>query len=258
MRKKNREFSRSSVMYIVFGIALVGVMTLIGASAFLGINYFIISGAEKYTPEEIIEASGLSQGNNLFYLNTQTVAQRIKKALPYVDTVEITRDFPDTLSITVTESKAIAYVVFEGDTVIIDSSGRVLERSNVSPGSFTGGTNKSLIEVRGVLISDAVVGSQLKPELGVEQFVNAMKSVLILMELEGIQDDVSYLDVSNINNIFFGYQGTFRIIVGGVGELRMKLSRLPSDILKLQERYPNPRGVYNMTGEPDRYIFTPE
>jgi len=251
--KKSRQFSRSSVMYIVFGIALVGVMTLFGASAFLGVNYFVINGAVTYTPEEIIDASGVSRGNNLLYLNIRTVEQNIRKELPYISSVEISRDLPDTLTITVTESKPVAYILFSGDIVIIDSSGRVLDIIQSHSMDIT-----NLIEVRGVLLSDAKIGNMLKSELGVEQYLSAMQNVLASMEKEGIANDINYLDVSNINNISFGYLGMYRVIVGGVGELRIKLNRLPSDIRDLKERYPNTRGVYNMTDESRHYIFTPE
>jgi len=258
MKNSKRQFSRSSVMYIIFGIALIGIMTLLGASAFLGVNYFVITGAKIYTTEQVIEASGVSRGNNLLYLNTNSVAQNIRRELPYIDTVVISREFPDTLAITVTESVAVAYLIFEGDTVIIDSSGRVLERFQHAPGAGAASSISELIEIRGVIVSEASVGIALKSELGVEQFLSTMQNVLKSMEREGIIDNVNYLDVSNINNIHFGYQGIYRIIVGGIGDIRLKLSKLPSHILEIQRKNPNTRGVYNMTGDSERYSFTPE
>jgi len=257
-----REFSRSSVIYIIFGIALICVMTLIGASAFLRVNYFVVNSSGFYTTEQIIEASGVSGGDNLLYLNTQTVSQNIKNELPFVNNVEIVKNLPDTLIITVTESNAVAYLLFEGDTIIIDSSGRVLERtqhlSNAGSGASVTINNKKLIEIRGVLINDARVGRQLRAEPGLESILTTMQNVLVAMEREGITNDVDYLDVSNINNIYFGYKGIYRIIVGGIADLRVKLNRLAADIQRIQEVYPNSRGVYNMTDDPNRYKFTPE
>ena len=257
---KRREFTRSSVFYIVFGIALICVMILVGISAFLRVNYFIVNSSGIYSAEQIIEASGVSRGNNLLYMNTQSVSQKIKNELPYVSTVEIDKQLPDTLVITITESVPVAYLIYEGDMVVIDSSGRVLERAAM--GSNLNGTvtvnNERLIEVRGVIINNAVIGRQLRSEPGLESILSTMQTVLITMEREGLTGDIDYLDVSNINNIFFGYRGIYRIILGGTTDLRTKLNRLPGDILGAQERYPNSRGVYNMTDESGRYIFTPE
>jgi len=248
---KSRQFSRTSVFYIVFGLALVGVMILVGISIFTRINHIIISGTSIYTPEQIAEASGVTRGDNLLYINTLSVSQSIRRELPYIDTVEISRSLPDTILITVTESTAVAFIMFSGDTFIIDSGGRVLEKTQANPGN-------NLIEVRGVTLSEATVGNPLKSELGAEPNLQSMQNILVTMQREGIIDDVDYLDVSNITNIYFGYRGIYRVIIGGVGDLRMKLSQLPSDILLIQERYPNTRGVYKMIGDSDRYIFTPE
>lgn len=256
---KRREFTRSSVFFVVFGVALAGVLILLGTSAFLRVNFFVINSSGMYTTQQIIEASGVVRGDNLLYLNSQTVQQRIKKELPYVNSVEITKNFPDTLVISIVESSAVAYLIYEGDMIIIDSSGRVLERAQVSSMSGTVTiNNRILIEVRGVMISDARVGTQLRSEPGLESILSTMQNVLIMMEREGLIDDVDYLDVSNINNIYFGFRGIYRVIVGGITDLRTKLNRLTDDIIRIQEIYPNSRGVYNMTDDSNRFIFTPE
>ncbi|MCL2627545.1 MAG: FtsQ-type POTRA domain-containing protein [Oscillospiraceae bacterium] len=258
MKKKKRQFSRASVMYIVLGITLIGVMTLIGTSAFLSVNFFVINGASVYTPEQIIEASGVSRGDNLLYLNEQTVASNIRKELPYISTVEISREFPDTLTITVVESTAVAYLYFAGDIVVIDATGRVLERSPIAISLVPNLDVKGLVEVRGVLVSEAMVGLQIKSEAGVESYFQAMQNVLISMEREGLIDDVNYLDVSNINNINFGFRELYRVVLGGISDLRTKLGTLKANISQIQSTYPNTRVVINMSDPSGDIKFSPE
>jgi len=261
MKNKRRQFSRSSVIYIIFGIALIGVMTLIAMSVFMRVNQIIITGAVIYTPQQVVEASGVSRGDNLLYMNAQTVSQKIRKELPYINTVEISRDLPDKLSITVTESTPVAYILSSGNVHVIDNNGRVLEILQASYGTVMTlviGTEVSkLIEVRGVTIGDASIGNQIRAEQGTEPNFQAMQSILLTMDREDLNQYVDYLDVSNITNIHFGFKGLYRVILGGVADQRSKLARLQSDIAILQERYPNARGVYNMS-DPFDYRFSVE
>jgi len=237
-------------------------MTIIGTSAFLSTNGFIVEGASMYSAEEIVEASGLSVGDNLFFVNSQSATQSIREALPFINSVHISRKLPDTVRIEVTESIAVAYILFAGDHYIIDSTGRVLERSSGLENSQSMMTSEGLIEIRGAEIEETDVGNTLRPVFGTETKLQYIQDVLTGMEREEIINDVSYLDVSNIVNVNFGYLGLYKVILGGSTNLRPSnirhnLSILSDTVAQIVPYFPNTVGDIDMTDESGPPKFTP-
>jgi len=253
---KKRQFSKSSTAYIALGVVLIAVMTIAGTSAFMKTNGFIVTGASAYTAEEVVEASGISIGDNLLFINSQAASQSIREALPFISSVEITRRLPDTVNIVITESIAVAYIHFAGDYYIIDSSGRVLDRSRNSEAAMSMITDKKLIEIRGVEIEETVIGRNLRPVFGTETKLQYMQDVLIGLEREGLQGDVTYLDVSNIVNVHFEFMKKFTVIFRGTtnlrpNNLRHSLSNLAGDVVKVEQQFPHSPGeiIFDETGQ---------
>ena len=242
-----KQYGKLPSAYIAFGIALISLMTLLGGSAFLRVTEIRVEGVSLYSITEIVESSGLTPGDNLLFVNAQNVSSNIRQALPFVYAVEISRVLPDTVLVEITESDAVASIAFAGELLIIDSAGRVLARSAPGLLLMPGIDVANLIEIRGVDIDEATPGIVLKPELGTETKLLYMQDVLAAMEREGMIRDVTYLDVSNITNIHFGYLSMYRVIIGGITNLRHNFGRLPVTVEIIQHRHPNTTGSINMS-----------
>ena len=245
----NRMLSKTSATYIAVGVVLVTLMTLIGTSAFLRVVEIRVEGASKYSAHEVSEASGVSKGDSLMRVNKQRVSGNVLRALPFVKEARISRKLPDILLIEVIESTAIATIYFAGDNLVLDSAARVLMRIEESP--------EDLIVIRGIEITDVREGEPPRVELGAETKLQFIQDILAAMEREEMENDVSYLDVSNITNIHFGYLDRYRVVLGGVRDLKHKLGKLPSDIVKIELRYPNTPGDINMTDPSGDVKFKP-
>ena len=257
-----RKLSKTSIGYVTIGVILISLMTMIGASAFMRIKEIRVEGMSMYTPEEIVESSGLHPGDNLMFINTANISQVIRGELPFINEVKITRKLPDTVLIEVAESTAAASISFYGELIIIDSTGRVLARGPVADLTLPGVDTDNLVNIRGVEIDDAPLGSILKPEFGTELKLQYVQDILSVMEREGLIDDVSYLDVSNIVNVYFGYSGKYRVILGGrtnlrPSSLRQNLSRMPENIEQFEKTHPNTMAIINMSDESGAPKFTP-
>ncbi|MCL2080224.1 MAG: FtsQ-type POTRA domain-containing protein [Oscillospiraceae bacterium] len=261
MRKgRKRQFNKQLLKYALLGAALISLMTVLGVGAFFKVSSIVVSGGVVYTSEQIVEASGVSRGDGLLFFNTQSVSDKISAALPYAQGVTIYRKFPDTLIIEIEESKPIAYISFDGNTLIVDSGGRILE---IRPGASNAAQlvkagEVKMIEVRGVAVVEAAEGRQPRIEAGLETGFQTMNELLTAIERENLAADIDYIDISGVTNIHLGYQNTYRVILGGIRELRYKLSILPITISNFQDRFPNTRGVLNMTSPLGAYTFTPE
>jgi len=225
--KNLRRMSKSAAVYIPFGALLIIALTILGTSGFLRVMQIEVAGESMYPENEIIIASGVSRGDNLLFVDTAAAARRIKAAMPYVSEASLTRLPPDKVRIEVTESIALATVTYQFETLVIDLSGRVLQRGGEIP--------QGLIEVRGFSPGDVVEGAALRAQTGSETYLQFLLDVLAAIEKEGIQDGVSYLDMTNISNITFGYRELYRVILGAPNNLRSKLSSLPGAIAGVEK-----------------------
>ena len=258
-----RQISRTSVAYIALGVALITLTTIGGASAFLRTNDIKVEGISIHSAQDIIDASGLSLGNNLLFVNTQNASQKIRQELPLINVATVTRILPDTILIEVSESSAIAKISFAGGEHIIDSTGRVL--ASGEPGSRLQqhdefGNEINLIEIRGLDIDTLEIGSVIRPVFGSEMKLQYLQDVLSAVEREGLENDVSYLDVSNIVNVHLGYLNIYRVILGGStslrpGNLRHNLGRLPESVIQIVARHPNTPGDIDMSDPNSNPLF---
>jgi hypothetical protein len=253
----------TSVPFIAFGIVLISVMTIIGAGAFLRINEIKVEGMQMYSPVDIVEASGIYPGDNLLFVSAQNVSMNIRSTLPFVNTVNVTRALPNTVHIEVTESVAVATIIFAGEIYVIDSSGRVLARLPVMEPKLEGVDLSDLIEMRGVDIEETAIGNIVRPVFGSETKVQYMQDILIALERDNQVKFVSYLDVSNIVNVFFGYQGLYRVVLGGStslrpGNLRHKIGMLEDSANRVREQFPNSSGRIHWEHETGTASFTPD
>jgi len=254
-----RQLSKSSIAYVALGVMLISVMTVIGMSAFMRATEIKVEGASAYNYNAIVEASGLSVGDNLMFINLQTISQQIRSELPFVREANVLRILPNTIIIEVDESVAIASVTSAGTIYIIDSSIRVLAKYQALESSPD---LSGLIEVRGLEIEDSEPGSAIKAIFGAETKLQYAQDVLSALERENLSDDVSYLDVSNIVNVHFGFMGRYRVILGGStsmrpSNIRHNMGRLVESVPIVEERYPNTIGDLDLSDESIAPKFTP-
>ena len=95
--------------FLIAAIAMVTALTL-----FFKVETIVVTGAGRYTAEEIIAASGVETGDNLVLLDRYRVSQRIYTALPYITDVRPRQEFPSTLNIEVTETRIAAAIQVAG------------------------------------------------------------------------------------------------------------------------------------------------
>ena len=107
-RRRNRgRFGPLFKLLCVVGVILA---LTVGATVFFRVETVVVTGSQRYTQEEIIAASGIQMGDNLYGLNKVRIDQNIRTTLPYVGDLTINRALPSTIVITVTEWEAVAQI----------------------------------------------------------------------------------------------------------------------------------------------------
>ena len=88
-----------------------------------------VSGTVKYDPYDIMMASGISEKDNLITLNKNRISARILAEFPYVATVQIEKQLPDTVVIQITELEVVYAVQDqENNWWLMSAGGKLVER----------------------------------------------------------------------------------------------------------------------------------
>ena len=217
MAKKRHKKVFRSISYVLLSIVLCFVFVVICMAVFLKIEKIEVRGNEKYSSKQIVEASGISVGENLYAINKKTARGFITTEYPYINEVIIRRDLPSTLVFKIKEEQPKYYTELCGEYFVLSESMRILERTYENPS-----TEENPLVL--LLVSDvkkAVVGEEIEFEKELTfEYIN--KFIQGVNEHE-IAKDLTRIDMSKKYNIYVTYQNRFRIYLGDNTETEMKL-----------------------------------
>ena len=217
-----------------------------GATVFFRVQNVEVAGNVRYTAQQVIDVSGVVQGDNLFGLNKFDTARRLRRQLPYVEAVNIRRSLPDTLVITVTECRAAARVSAADGEWLISRTGKVLERA--------GDEGQNVVRVTGL---DAV-----QPEAGLDLMVReeqqsrctGLLALLQALETCGLTDQADSVDLSSgaYMTMTLGERFTVKLPVSGDFDYLLGAMNKAIDTLE-----PYERGTLDLTVEDYTVVFSP-
>ena len=197
-------------------------------SVFFRVSTIEVEGNSLYTSEEIIEASGIEQGDNLFFINRFTAISRIFSKLPYVEKAVINRSLPNRLVIVITESQAIACVAAEDGTWAIDRGCKLLSKAG-------GDELRGLIRIEGLTPIAPEAGQIIAPGEAESPKVSYLSAILTQIDTLGLRDNITYIDISGISNPSFDYLGRFTVKLGSFENTEYKFQCLLSAVDALSE-----------------------
>lgn len=126
--KKKRK-SRAGRTFISFLFIALLVFFVLSVTVLFPIAKISVKGESVYTQEQILEASGIDVGDNIFLLGTRA-KQRITTKLPYISEVDFKRYLPDGLVVKVKPATE-EYCYFNGKTCYVtDKNNKVLRKAN--------------------------------------------------------------------------------------------------------------------------------
>ena len=124
MRRRRRNFNIYA--FVVLLLVLTAGIT-ISYTFLFNISEIRVSGeSDMYTAEEIVEASGIREGDNLLRLDPEKSEQAILDKLLFVERAEVDRDFPASLEIKVTRCEPAYNVSYDGGTLLVSKKGKIL------------------------------------------------------------------------------------------------------------------------------------
>ncbi len=128
--------ARLSLTLATLVLLLGGSVTwaLLGTSL-VGLREIAVTGSQIADPEQVRAAADVPLGTPLLRIDTGAVARRVR-ALPSVAEVSVTRSFPHTLTIAVTERTPAAVVPEATGFAVISADGTVIHHLPSAPGGI--------------------------------------------------------------------------------------------------------------------------
>ena len=202
--KKRR--GRSPLFAPIAFLLIVGALVF-AVSVFFRVGSVTVTGNSVYTEEEIIEASGVESGDNLFFINRAGVYSRIYARLPYVEQATVRRSLPNRIEIIVKESEALAVIPSESGLWAIDRKCKLLAAAE-------GEEARRLILIYGLTALAPAAGQIVAPGEADSPKVDYLSAILTEISAMEMQNQVTEIDMSNVSNPSFDYLGRFTVKLG--------------------------------------------
>ena len=264
--RRRRGRSRLGFLFKLLCIGGVVVALTMGATVFFRVESVVVTGNSRYTQEEVVAASGIETGDNLFHMN---------KYLPYIEDVNIRRSLPNTILITVSEWSAAAQ--------ILPASGGGTTSAGEGEDQEAGGEQQEqsaaqeawLISVGGKLLEPAPADSTamevsgltaLMPQAGTmlavpqeEQFkLEALLGLLPALEERGMLSDVSSVELGD-TQIQLRYLGRYNVKMPLNEDFSYNLGLLQTVVEDNTEKYgEQSSGTMDLTQEQYDVVFSPD
>ena len=212
-------------MFLLFFTVAVIVIVMLFTPVF-DITDITVNGTKILKNKDVIAASGIKKGSNLFLLSTDKAEQRIS-SLGYVEDVRVKRKFLARIEIDITESSEAAYVAFSGNYIGLGTDGKVISITKSS--RFR--PKKAVIS--GYAVKEVKTG---KPIVGKDkQKTEVIKVLLGALEDNGILASVKKIDISDLSSVYFVMTTDTKIILGDREQIDYKLKCLTAVMDELGE-----------------------
>ena len=239
-------FNRNRFLLHLLSIIAVVLALTFGLSLFFTVKHVEVYGADKYTPWQIREASGLKDGENLLGISEARISSLIEDNLTYVNKVRVKIKLPDTVCIHVEELEVVyAIASNDGQWWLIRADGRVVDSTNAAEA-------ERYTKLSGVTLTDPQIGemalaTELVPDstdpdaetvpvtvTGAER-LRALISVMGHLESNSIIGQISEIDTDNLNDLQLWYGDRFQVLLGDTKDLGYKISAMKAAVDQMSQ-----------------------
>lgn len=230
-RKKPVTPAMRKARNILVMVSLLLVVLIVGAvlslTVFFKTENIEVYGIDRYTKKEIVTASGLNMGENIFTAAKKQAGDRIERIYPYVEEAEVYSIFPNSIGINLTMAKPACKINAIGGCYIVSDKGKVLEVTSSSADE----ADVPLIE--GVQIKGRAEGEFV--DFGSDTLTNALFEMFDAFEALG-RDSITAINVITKEDIFelrFVYDDRIVVYMGLPDEITYKIKAADKIIEKL-------------------------
>ena len=131
MRTERRRRRWSGVVVLVLTAAILGAWA-VAASPLFHVRDILVRGNRHLSTSEVVRLAGVGRDDSLLTVQSGRVRKGLARS-PWIRTVEVRRELPWTLVVTVEERRPVAWVRHPGGIAVVAGDGTVLARRQNPP-----------------------------------------------------------------------------------------------------------------------------
>ena len=247
-RKSNRRRrGHFGVLYKLLSVLVICGAIIAALTLFFRVDTVAVTGQQRYTEQQVREAAGVADGDNLYLLNKNTVAGNIVEAMPYIEHIRINRKLPDTLLIEVEECGTALAVIQDGYAWYISPGGKIVEQRAAGEATDCG-------IISGCMLLAPSVGTRIALATEFADQQESLLSLLAALEDAGMLDEVDGIRLDDPACIAMDYAGRFAVemLYGDDYAYKLKMLNAALDSGRIQD---NMTGTFDMRREDGRTYF---
>lgn len=258
-KQRRKTIRRKRIIWIfciVLFFAMILVVAIVFSKFFFSVQDIEIKCGERYDSQTIEEVCGVKKGDILFTVDTDAIAKKIETELPHAVSVQVERDYPGTLKISVKETEAEFCFEISGQYIVVSKEMKVL---NVLDGK------ESMEELYGRLIPiqipavrNAVSGHML--EFMDERDASFIPELLYTLEICKLRERITAIDASVRFDIKLTYMDRLIIKIGNTEQFETKLIFARQIVEKFKEgttgtiSVEDPEEGYALVDQPENLV----
>ncbi len=190
------------------------------------IKTIYVTGNEMLTDEQVIKASGIDVGSNLFLANTRKAEKNIG-SLGYIENVSVNRKFLSDIHIKVKECTETAYIAFSGNFVGIDEDAKVLSI-----------TKSSKLKPKKTVVSGFALKKAEKGDIAEckdNKKDEILKEILSSLKEEKLISKTKKIDLSDKDNLKIVLNSDTSVVLGDSDQINYKIKCIRAVMEELGE-----------------------
>lgn len=220
--KRKKKKRRTAIVILVVLLALlIAAGVSVAAFTLFKVETISVTGNTVYPSEQILSIADINVGDSLLLLNEKKLSEKLSHSLPYIDSIDIKRELPNTLHIEVAETyEDVCY--YNGNKFYsADKNDKILNEYFAVP------ENLSVIITEEK--AEFTVGGTFTGE---ETAAMVNKAILSFAEKENIS--ITVINSTDKYDNYFIINDRFLVLLGSSTNLDRKLEFVPKTVEKLE------------------------
>lgn len=243
-KKRRKRLSAYIVYYVIFGILAAVILAVLSTTVLFNLSKYRITGDTAYSEQQVIDATGVSIGDNLILMDVGAVRQRLIDKLPYVDKVEVSRNiFTCALDIKLNPATAVANVSKNDVYYLVSENGRIMDAELKKPdkncvvvtgfdpeyavsGDFISVTDEGSRNMLSKLLRAVKTYDEIddEDEYEAQQKYDSVFALIDLCKTLDISSHIKTIDVTSIYAIKLSYDNKLTLELGDMTDAKLKLT----------------------------------
>lgn len=197
---RRRRWGRRVLLALAALVPVLVVAWVVLVSPLLAVDRVLVTGTERLTPEQVLQAAAVQPGTPLARVDTAEVSRQVRELAP-VATVQVRRAWPATLRVEITERVAVAGAPGPDGVELLDAAGVPFAAESLLPAGL------ARLEVRAPGADDPATRAAL--------------GVLLALPPE-LRAQVEAVRASTASDVSFGLAGGRTVVWGTPGDTASK------------------------------------